>query len=121
MLKYPRTKNELAAGKIAAYSSSAALEPADFQDLIDVLPDVLKAAAGVPLQFKLSVTLGDGTEVDSGTLEALNELLGKVSSNLRLKNEQPYSHPAGEPPTHQNPTFSSPGFSLCCPGLQERL
>ena len=55
------------------------------QDLIEVLPDIIKAAAGVPLQFKLSVTLGDGQELDSATVESINTLLERVSSSLRLK------------------------------------
>jgi hypothetical protein len=43
-----------------AYHGSAALEPSAFQDLVEVLPDLIKIAAGVPLKFDLSVTLGDG-------------------------------------------------------------
>ncbi|MBX6323511.1 MAG: hypothetical protein IRY94_16935, partial [Rhodospirillaceae bacterium] len=67
------------------YTSSAALEPSALQDLVDVLPDVVKAAAGVPLQFQLAVTLGDGQEISTETVESINRLLEEVSSDLRLK------------------------------------
>ena len=67
------------------YTSSAELDPSSLQDLIDVLPEIVKAAAGVPLQFRLSVTLGDGQEVAPETVESLNGLLEDVSANLRLK------------------------------------
>jgi hypothetical protein len=67
------------------YTSAAALEPSALQDLVDVLPDVIKAAAGVPLQFQLSVTLGDGQVVGSETVESINKLLEEVSADLRLK------------------------------------
>ena len=71
--------------RTGVYTSSAELDPSDLQDLIDVLPEIVKAAAGVPLQFRLSVTLGDGQEVASQTVESLNTLLEKASANLRLK------------------------------------
>ena len=67
------------------YMSSAALEPSSLQDLVDVLPDVVKAAAGVPLQFQVAVTLGDGQEISTETVESINRLLEEVSSDLRLK------------------------------------
>ena len=73
--------------RTGVYYSSADLEPSRLQDLVDVLPDILNltAPAGVPLQFKLSVTLGDGQEVASQTVQSLNKLLEEVSANLRLK------------------------------------
>jgi hypothetical protein len=66
------------------YQGSAALEPSAFQDFVEVLPDLLKVAAGVPLQFRLSVTLGEGQEVPRGTVDSVNQLLGEVSAELRL-------------------------------------
>lgn len=68
-----------------AYTSSAPLEPSALQDLVDVLPDVVKAAAGVPLQFQLSVTLGNGQEVGTETVESINRFLSEVSADLCLK------------------------------------
>lgn len=67
------------------YTSTAALQPAALQDLVDVLPDVVKAAAGVPLQFQLQVTLGDGEEIASGKVEEINKLLESVSPDLRVR------------------------------------
>ncbi len=36
------------------------MPPSGLQDLADVLSDVLKAVAGTPLEFQISVTLGGG-------------------------------------------------------------
>jgi hypothetical protein len=38
------------------YHASAAVDASAFQDLVEVLPDLIKLAAGIPLQFRLSVT-----------------------------------------------------------------
>jgi hypothetical protein len=67
------------------YTSSALLEPSAFQDLVEVLPGVIKAAAGVPLRLQLQISLGDGQQIGPGTVEAINKLLEEVSSDLRLK------------------------------------
>ena len=67
------------------YTSSAQLDPAGLQDLTEVLPEIVKVAANVSLQFRLSVTVGDGQAVDAETVESLNTLLEEVSENLRLK------------------------------------
>ena len=70
----------------AGYTSSAVLDPAALQDLVDALPEIVKAAAGVPLEFQLDVTLGDGgKDVDSDTVESIDKLLGEVSPDLRLR------------------------------------
>jgi hypothetical protein len=66
------------------YTSSAALEPSALQDLVEVLPEVIKAAAGMPLHFQLSVTLGNGQEIGSETVESISKLLEEVSLDLRL-------------------------------------
>ena len=55
------------------------------QDLVDALPDVVKAAAGVPLQFHVRITLGDGGDVPSETVTSLNELLGGINSDFCVK------------------------------------
>ena len=70
----------------AGYTSSAVLDPAALQDLVDGLPDIVKAAAGVPLEFRLDVTLGNGgKDVDSDTVESIDKLLDEVSPDLRLR------------------------------------
>ena len=57
------------------YTSSAALQPAALQDLVDVLPDVVKAAAGVSLRFQLQISLGGGEDISSAKVEEINTLL----------------------------------------------
>ena len=70
----------------AGYGSSAVLDPAALQDLVDALPEIVKAAAGLPLEFRLDVKLGAGVkEVGSETVESIDKLLHDVSPDLRLK------------------------------------
>ena len=71
-------------GSAGIRTSSAKLEPGVLQDLVETLPDVIKAAAGVPLRFDVRITLGDGSEVAPETVEAVNELLKGVSDELHL-------------------------------------
>ena len=66
------------------YRSSAPLDPAALQDLVDVLPEVVKAAAGMPLEFRLDVTLGAGQPIDADAIASINDLLGGVNPDLRL-------------------------------------
>lgn len=67
------------------YISSAVLQPSELQDLVDVLPDVVKAAVGVPLRFQLQISLGDGEEINSAKVEEVNKLLESVSPELRVR------------------------------------
>ena len=67
-----------------ARTGSADLEPGELQDLVDVLPEVITAAAGVPLRFHVRVTLGDGADVPSEPVKAVNELLEGIKSDFRL-------------------------------------
>lgn len=60
-------------------------DPVALQDLVDVLPDVVKAAAGVRLSFRLHIQLGDGEELDSALVTAIDGILASVSADLRLK------------------------------------
>ena len=66
-------------------TDAAILEPNELQDLVDALPDVVKAAAGVPLQFHVHITLGDGGDVPSETVTSFNELLESIKSDLCVK------------------------------------
>ena len=61
------------------------LEPNELQDLMDVLPQVITASAGLPLRIHLRITLGDGEEVPSESVASLNEILEGVHPELRLK------------------------------------
>ena len=67
------------------YTSTAMLQPAALQDLVDILPDVVKAAAGVSLQFQLQVALGNGEEIGAGKVEEINKLLESVTPELRVR------------------------------------
>ena len=53
--------------------------------MVDALPEVIKAAAGVPLQFHVRITLGDGGDIPSETVTSLNELLEGIKSDFCLK------------------------------------
>ena len=66
-------------------TGAADLEPNELQDLVDALPEVIKAAAGVPLRFHVRVTLGDGGDVPAESVTSLNALLEGVKPDLRLK------------------------------------
>ena len=70
----------------AGYGSSAVLDPAALQDLVDALPEIVKAAAGLPLEFRLDVKLGGGVKnVGSDTVESIDKLLRDVSPDLGLE------------------------------------
>ena len=68
-----------------AHTDAAILEPDELQDLVDALPEVIKVAAGVPLQFHVRITLGDGGDVPPATVTTLNELLKGIKSDFCLK------------------------------------
>jgi len=56
------------------------------QDLVDALPEIVKAAAGLPLEFRLDVKLGASVkDVETSTLASLDELLRAVNPDLGLK------------------------------------
>jgi hypothetical protein len=80
----PPSPGEYVSRPQGIFHASAAVEASAFQDLVEVLPDLIKLAAGIPLQFRLSVTLGDGQEVGNETVVAVNKLLEEVSADLRL-------------------------------------
>lgn len=70
-----------------ALTSAADLEPNELQNLVDTLPDVITAAAGVPLRLHLRITLADGGDVPPEAVSSINELLESVSADLRLTGE----------------------------------
>ncbi len=77
-------KRQVVAETKGAYASSAVLDPAALQDLNDVLPEIVKAAAGVPLEFRLEVTLGKDKDIAPDTVESINKLLKEVNPDLLL-------------------------------------
>jgi len=64
--------------------AEAALDPAELQDLVDGLGDILKAGVGLDLRFVLRVELPDGT-TDPDQIAKLIDVLAKVSPKLRLE------------------------------------
>jgi len=70
----------------AGYGSSAVLDPAALQDLVDALPEIVKAAAGLPLEFRLNVKLGASVkDIESSTVDSIDRLLRDVNPDLSLK------------------------------------
>jgi hypothetical protein len=55
------------------------------QDLVDALPEVLKAAAGIPLTFRVHISIADGPNLGPATIDAISKLLEEVSPDLRLR------------------------------------
>ena len=64
--------------------AEAELEPAELQDLVDGLGDIVKAGAGLDLRFVVRVELSEDT-TDSEQVTTLNEALAKVSDKLKLE------------------------------------
>ena len=77
-------KNDAAWIPKGARTGAADLEPNELQNLMEVLPDVIMAAAGVPVRFHFRVTLGDGGDVPPESATSVNELLERVNPKLRL-------------------------------------
>jgi hypothetical protein len=66
----------------------APFEPAEIQDLGDVVPKLLelKAKSKVPIQFQVRIELGDGTDLPPPTLaEQLNKILATVKEGFRVQ------------------------------------
>lgn len=61
------------------------LTVAQLQDVAEGIGDLVKAAAGTPLKLTLRIELGGGTTPSAHVVERLNELLAKVSGELRLR------------------------------------
>ena len=54
------------------------------QDLADQIPDLVKAAVGHDLKFRLRVEFGGETPPDPGAVDQVNTLLAQVSEELKL-------------------------------------
>jgi len=77
-------KDDFASIPKGARIGSADLEPNELQDLVDALPGVITATAGVPLQLHVRITLGAGEDVPPDTVTSINKILEGVSPELRL-------------------------------------
>ncbi len=63
---------------------AADLELSELQDLVEALPEVRIAAAGVSLRFHLRMTLGDGDKPHAETAVSINDILSRADLSLRL-------------------------------------
>jgi hypothetical protein len=71
-------------GKPGSYSSAAVMDASALQDLVEALPELVKTAAGLPLEFQLNVSIG-GEGHDPAVITAINKILAEVSPDLLLK------------------------------------
>jgi hypothetical protein len=67
------------------HSTEAELEPAELQDLVDGLADIIKAGAGLSLRFVLRLQVGDGVQPSPDQVARLNEALRKACSKLEFE------------------------------------
>jgi len=65
--------------------ADAPLQVEEIQDLYDQLGDLVKAAVGLNLQFRLRIELGPASRVSDETVDRVNALLSEVSEKLRLQ------------------------------------
>jgi hypothetical protein len=66
----------------------ASFEPAEIQELGDVVPKLLelKAKSKVPIQFQVRIELGDGSDFPPPSLaEQLNKILATVKDGFRVQ------------------------------------
>lgn len=64
--------------------AEAELESSELQDLVEGLPDVLKAGAGLNLRFVLRLELGETLEPTPEQLARLNEALAKACAKIKF-------------------------------------
>ena len=65
--------------------ADVALKPNQLQDFVDVLPDVLKAAAGLEIRFRMSVEIKSKERPADKTVADINKLLQTVDQSLRVQ------------------------------------
>ena len=68
--------------------ANAYLEPAQIQDLAEVVSQLLeiKAKSKVPIRFRIQVEVGDGQVLPPSSVTAdVTKVLGKVSGELQLR------------------------------------
>lgn len=86
----PRKRGDPA--PIGPYSTSADA----LQDLTEALPDLLRAAAGTPVEFRIGVKLGSGENAASReTVESVTRLLAGVHPDFDPKQKAEPGSPAG--------------------------
>ncbi len=71
------------------YLGSARLEPNELQDFADALDEIVQAAVGVGLEFRLEIQLGDeARNVPPGTVDKINESIGEICPGLQLRKKR---------------------------------
>jgi len=66
------------------YAAEAELEPAELQDVVDGLAEIVKAGAGLDLRFVLRLELGPDAQPSPEQLAKLNDALKKACSKFQL-------------------------------------
>ena len=64
--------------------ATAELEAAEVQDLAEVVGDLMKAAAGQRLRFKVTVELGENTSVPQGVVDEVNKHLTNIKTGWKI-------------------------------------
>ena len=65
-------------------AAEATLEGHGIQDLAELMPEILEAAAGDPIVFKVRIQFGGEKEPDREKVERINDLLSEALEELRL-------------------------------------
>jgi len=65
-------------------TAEATLEGHGIQDLADLMPEILEAAAGDPIVFKVRIEFGGDVEPDGEKVERINALLSEALEELTL-------------------------------------
>ncbi len=66
-------------------SAEVALKPNQLQDFVDVLPDILKATAGLEMSFRMTVEVRGKERPPDKTVANINKLLETVDQSLRVQ------------------------------------
>ena len=61
------------------------MKPNQLQDFVDVLPQILKATAGMEINFRLAVEIRGKERPADKTIVEVNKLLEGVEKNLRIQ------------------------------------
>lgn len=65
--------------------AQAELRPHQIQDLAEIIGELVNAAAGYELVFRLQVELGGAAALPEEVVQKINELLGKIAADLKLE------------------------------------
>ena len=79
----PLSKGE--PGAFALTPPAAALKPNQLQDLVDVLPDLIKTAAGHDLTFRLAVEIKGKERPGDKLIAAVNKLFKDLDDELQIQ------------------------------------